>query len=330
MSQVDTAHAWWSRLRHQGLLLSPIVMLERYPSAPEPAPFAATVKLRDAHTRFVARLAGEGNTNLEEGAILAWVDALLDGYLGHRFGRLARQNAIPEKLTTVIRIGSRSETIRPHRVVYADANATVPALLVMADTSAQVGRGRRRTVYARFLELLRGTGYRLGLLTNGYQFRLVYAGLDFESWCEWEADRWFDDGEGTEELGGLRQLLSAESLKPVKENLSGLLDAVEDSRKRQADLSSVLRENVRQAVEYLLEDVSAANRTDSNLFNPLVQYGGEPALTDDRAHEALHQATVRVVMRLVVYLFAESRRLLPVNDPIFARSYGVRTLYEAA
>ena len=38
MSQVDTAHAWWSRLRHQGLLLSPVVMLERYPSAPEPAP----------------------------------------------------------------------------------------------------------------------------------------------------------------------------------------------------------------------------------------------------------------------------------------------------
>ena len=83
---------------------------------------------------------------------------LLDPYVGHRWGRLARQGSIPEKLTAVVRIGTRSETIRPHRVVYADANATVPALLVMADTSAQVGRGRGRTVYARFLELLRGTG----------------------------------------------------------------------------------------------------------------------------------------------------------------------------
>ena len=77
------------------------------------------------------------------------------------------------------------------------------------------------------------------------------------------SDRWFDDGEGTEELAGLRQLLSPESLKPVKEGVSGLLDAVEESRKRQADLSSVLRENVRQAVELLLEEVSAANRTNS-------------------------------------------------------------------
>jgi hypothetical protein len=329
MSQVDTAHAWWSRLRHQGLLLSPVVMLERYANRPEPAHFSATNRLRDAYTRFVSTAeVRQGDAEIEQSAILAWVDALLDPYMGHRWGRLVRQGSIPESLTTVIRIGTRSETIRPHRVVYADANATVPALLVMADTSAQLGRGRGRTVYARFLELLRGTGHRLGLLTNGYQFRLVYAGLDFESWCEWEADRWFDDGEGTEELGGLRQLLSPEALKPIREGVSGLLDAVEESRKRQADLSSVLRENVRQAVEYLLEDVSAANRTNSNLFKTLVQLEYETPLTDAKAHEALHQATVRLVMRLVVCLFAESRQLLPVNDPIYSQAYGVRSLYE--
>ena len=259
MSNQDAAHAWWSRLRHQGLLLSPVVMLERYPDAPEPASFSTTARLRDAHTRFVSTSeARKGDAGIEQSAILAWVDHLLEQYLDHRWGRLAKQHAIPEKLSAVVRIGSRSETLKPHRVVYADANATVPALLVMADTSATIGRGRGRTRYAQFLELLRGTGHRLGLLTNGQQFRLVYAGLDFESWCEWESDRWFDDGEGSEELAGLRQLLSPESLAPAKEGVSGLLDAIEESRKRQADLSSVLRENVRQAVEFLLEDVSAA------------------------------------------------------------------------
>src|SRR5439155_7189868 len=46
--------------------------------------------------------------------------------------------------------------------------------------------------------------------------------------------------------------------------------------------------------------------------------------------EALLQARVRVVMRLVVCLFAESRGLLPGNEhsPIYAQSYGVRSLYE--
>src|SRR5262249_57611310 len=100
-----------------------------------------------------------------------------------------------------------------------------------------------------------------GRVSKGQELWRICGGLDFESWCEWESDRWFDDGEGTEELNGLRQLLSPESLKPVKEGTSSLLDAVEESRKRQADLSSVLRENVRQAVDLLLEEGSAANRT---------------------------------------------------------------------
>ncbi|HEY7155347.1 MAG TPA: hypothetical protein VH575_15395 [Gemmataceae bacterium] len=110
--------------------------------------------------------------------------------------------------------------------------------------------------------------------------------------------------------------------------MSGLLDAVEESRKRQADLSSVLRENVRQAVERLLEDVSTANKTNTTLFASLVATASERPLTDAEAHEALLQATVRVVMRLVVCLFAESRHLLPVDFPIYAQAYGVRSLYE--
>lgn len=325
----DTAHAWWSRLRHQGLLLSPVVLLERYPSAPQPAPFFQNAKLRDAYTRFMSKTDSHQDVpELEQSAILGWVDALLENYLGHRHGRIAKQGNIPEKLTAVVRIGTKSDTIRPHRVVFADEAGQVPALLVMADTSPMIGRGRGRTAYSRFLELLRGTGHRLGLLTNGQQFRLVYAGLDFESWCEWESERWFDDGEGSEELAGLRQLLSTESLKPIKETSSGLLDGVEESRKRQADLSSVLRENVRLAVEVLLEEVSSTNRTNQKLFVELVAGPSNQPLTDAEAHEALLQATVRIVMRLVVCLFAESRQLLPVNDPVYASSYGVRALYE--
>jgi hypothetical protein len=329
MSQTDTAHAWWSRLRHQGLLLSPVVMVERYPTAPPEAKFPALPKLRDARTRFESHVeAGKQGADRDQAAILSFTDSLLENFVGHTEGRLAKQGSIPENLTAAIRIGSRSETIRPHRVIFADEAGTTPAVLVMADTSPQVGRGRGRTVYSRFLELLRGTGHRLGLLTNAQQFRLVYAGLDFESWCEWETDRWFDEGEGTEELCGLRQLLSPASLKPFKEGVSGLLDGVEESRKRQADLSSVLRENVRQAVELLLEEVSTANRTQPDLFASLMTHGDDRRLTDAEAHEALFQATVRFVMRLVVCLFAESRQLLPVNDPIYGQSYGVRSLYE--
>ena len=263
MSQADTAHAWWSRLRHQGLLLSPVVMVERYPTAPPAARFPLLDKLRDEYTRFVSAIADlKENENRDEAAILKWVDALA--------GKIRRLRPGPSRQAA--RIPRKSRRSRPNRHANRDDSAPSGRLRRWhRHDDRHAGHGRhvaprwpwpRPNKYAQFLELLRGTGHRLGLLTNGSQFRLIYAGIDFESWCEWESDRWFDDGEGTEELDGLRQLLSPESLKPVKSGVSGLLDAVEESRKRQADLSSVLRENVRQAVELLLEEVSTAHRTE--------------------------------------------------------------------
>ena len=332
MSQQDVAHAWWSRLRHQGLLLSPVVFLDEkcFPwltTAPTAPDWISQRRLKDAWTRFLAQVDTGEERQPEENAVLAWTDALTS-FLGLPATQVAKQGSIPGKLTAAIRIGSRTEILRPHRVIFADTSHTIPAILVMADTSPHVGRGRGRTTYARFVELLRATGQRLGLLTNGSQFRLIYAGLDFESWCEWDADRWFTDAEGAEELAGLRQLLGPKALEVSKEGVPGLLEAVEDSRKRQADLSNVLRENVRQAVELLLEEVSAAHRTDAALFKALTTTPDGKSLSDAEAQEAMLQASVRVVMRLVVCLFAESRRLLPVDDPVYAQSYGVRALYE--
>jgi len=339
MSTDDTQFAWWSRLRHSGLLLSPVVQIEKYSEQPEEPKWYQPEKLRTAYNRFLASIdRSKDRPQLAQGDILTWVDSLLEKYVGYSDERLARSHSIPESLTAVIRIGSLTETLRPDRVLFDDDGKT-PLLLVKADTSPHIGRGKGRTEYARFLELLRGCGHRLGLLTNGLQYRLIYAGLDFESWCEWESERWFEDTEGTEELLGLRQMLFPTQItdnkgEVVGAGLPGLLPAIEESRKRQADLSQVLRENVRQAVELLLEDVSTASRTDADLFNVLVSppsesdTAGDKKLSDAQAQEALLQATVRVVMRMVVCLFAESRGLLPVNDLIYSQAYGVRTLYE--
>lgn len=157
MNQQDIAHAWWSRLRHQGLLLSPVVMLERFPAAPEPAPFHKTARLRHAYTRFISATVGQALLPApEQSAILAWTDALLENYIGHSKTSIASQHSIPQNLTAPVRIGNKSDTIRPHRVVFADDDRKPPALLVMADTSHIIGRGKGRTAYTRFLELLRG------------------------------------------------------------------------------------------------------------------------------------------------------------------------------
>jgi hypothetical protein len=46
MTASDTVHTWWSRLRHQGLLLSPVVLIERHPNEPESAAFHFKNRLR--------------------------------------------------------------------------------------------------------------------------------------------------------------------------------------------------------------------------------------------------------------------------------------------
>src|SRR3954453_15505472 len=110
MSQTDTAHAWWSRLRHQGLLLSPVVMIERYPTAPPTVPFPALPRLRDARTRFASKIEGtrEGE-DYNQAAILGFMDSLLENFVGLE-GQIAKQHDIPEKVTAVVRIANRTET----------------------------------------------------------------------------------------------------------------------------------------------------------------------------------------------------------------------------
>jgi hypothetical protein len=80
------------------------------------------------------------------------------------------------------------ERLAPHRVLFRDTMQREPALFVWIEQTRQLGQGHGRTVYGKLLELLRAKNVKLGLLTNGRQFRLCYAGLDYDSWVEWDVE----------------------------------------------------------------------------------------------------------------------------------------------
>lgn len=129
MNNDDSQFAWWSRLRHSGLLLSPVVLIEKYAELPEELKWYQPDKLRTAYTRFVASIdRSKDRPQLAQGDILTWVDAVLEKYIGHTDQRLARSHSIPESLTAVFRIGSRTETLKPDRVLFAEDGKT-PLLL---------------------------------------------------------------------------------------------------------------------------------------------------------------------------------------------------------
>ena len=146
---------------------------------------------------------------------------------------------------------------------------------------------------------------------------MLFAGLDYEAWCEWDIDLWFEEGELADQVGALRALLNYKAWTPDADGATpALLQAIRDTRKGQAELSEVLGERVREAVEILIRghgDVLA----------------GLPTTDDDGpAPTEIYRAGCRVAMRLVVILFAESRELLPRENALYHGSYGLNGLFE--
>ena len=144
MSQ-DTAHAWWSRLRHQGLLLSPVVMLERYPSAPESAQWAATNKLRDAQTRFAAKIAPGGKSGVSPGVKSGVSPSFLPKKMNRH--RITRKKMNRHRIT---RADARESVLVAGYAVYrgqrvfqalADRMLSIPALKVRMFLDIQRGPG---------------------------------------------------------------------------------------------------------------------------------------------------------------------------------------------
>jgi hypothetical protein len=276
-AQGRDGHAWWAALRHGGLLLSPVVLDEWLPGGLPALDDRRYRRLRDRFTAFQAKTAGDG----DRAAVHEWLDALLEEFLGHPKERWKKGADIPEKVTATSVTGQR---LRPHRVLLGESGA--PSVLVAVDDSPRVGLHRGRRAHARFVELLRLTGHRLGLLTNGRQFRLCYAGLDHDAWCEWEAEAWFAEGETRSQLQGLIALLGPDAFRVVN-GTPKLHAVVEASRSRQGELSQVLGDQVRRVVELLVNGLDAAVRNDAGFLESLYQKPSGARLSEKDALAAM-------------------------------------------
>ena len=194
---------------------------------------------------------------------------------------------------------------------------------------------------------LRAGNDHLALVTNGRQWRLLFAELDYDAWCEWDLDLWFEEGTLSPQVTALRTLLSPALWTPESEDgAPPLLQAIRDTRKGQAELSEVLGERVREAVEILirghgealsaladgpeeadiaeyrayLEDVAGVSSAEAPF--------GDDETPTDATPQDIYRSACRVAMRLVVILFAESRELLPRDNALYHESYGLNGLLE--
>jgi len=289
---LDT-EAWWASLKHGGLLIAPSKLPQYFGSVLPPLSAALEERLRREITRY------EGGDPAE------LLDTVFAQVLGLTHG-WTKGSDVDRRWSFRDATG---QLLKPRRLWQSGSGGLLPVFVAEARERLGVGRGRR--VVARVVEWLRRANQKLALVTNGWQWRLVHAGADYDAWAEWDTALWFVEGQPGPQVTALRQLLGRQALEPqTAGGTAPLLAAIQDSRQGQAELSSELGERVRRAVELLVREAGAA-------IDPI---DGAVSRRD------LYIAATRLLMRLVVLLFAEARDLLPRNNPIYYQSYSVQGL----
>ena len=296
----------WNQLRHTGLLLDGPRLHSLFDFVPKQANEHIERRLRQ---RAAAVLGDIGDTSGGTSQFVSFVLEEVCGFDGAS-GSWQRGSSVPASHG---RRAVTGEVVKPRHLWSGPQGASLP---VFMDGAKRLGIGRGRRVVSQVLGWLRAGGEHLALVTNGRQWRLVFAGLDYDASCEWDSELWFEEGELAPQVTALRTLLCPGLWTPTEEGgASPLLQAIRDTRKGQADLSEVLGERVREAVEMLVQGHGEALKE--------LAAGGEEGVTP----ADIYRAACRVAMRAVVILFAESRDLLPRGNAVYHEGYGLNGLF---
>ena len=297
----------WEDLRHAGLLLDGTRLLSLAQHQPGPMDLRIMDRLRQRTAAFLGRVDESGST-ADASQFVAFVLEDVCG-LDQSSGSWQRGSQVPAEQG---RRAVTGETVKPRQLWSGPLGASLPVFIADAE---RIGIGRGRRIVSRVLGWLRAGNQHLALITNGRQWRLIFAGLDYEASCEWDAELWLEEGKIAAQVTALRLLLCSELWTPEEEGSdSPLLQAIRDTRKGQADLSEVLGERVREAVEILVRSHGEALKD--------LACGEDGVQPSD-----IYRAACRIAMRAVVILFAESRDLLPRENPVYDEGYGLNGLF---
>lgn len=293
----------WAQLKHGGLLISPAKLDEYFPApAPVMGEFAVE-KLRRALTAF------DGSNE----SLSSLLDYILQDLSGLPADEWQKAQGVDSRWAVRSFTGAQ---IKPRRLWLGPNGETLPVFVPDDGGSRQfasrLGVGRSRQLLGRVVEWLRRTGQAVALATNGRQWRLVHAGSDYDAWCEWDIELWFNEGQPSTQTVIWRTLLNRRTLL-AEQGQSLLLQAISASRKGQAELSNVLGERVRQGVEELI-----------TASHPAIEQAQQQGQVYD--YKYLYVAGSRIIMRCIITLFAEARGLMPVDNPIYQQAYSLEGL----
>ncbi|MFC1641330.1 Eco57I restriction-modification methylase domain-containing protein [Myxococcota bacterium] len=328
MSEADRQfHEQWLGMAQpaQGLVVSVPVLVDA--QCREKLP-------REAHLRFLEELVeDEGRQRLQD------LPRLLERVLDLHSHRFHTAESIPQAVSLYVPEGR--QLLRPTRAlnwprspeppVGADgtpaAMAACPYAMLVWEVPPEVrslDQGETVTgtweypAQAKFERLLRECRVPIGLLTNGWELRLVYAPHGESSgWLAFRVDD-MASVSGRPIFDAFVMLLGRHRWFGVAPGQQ-LPSILAESRKRNVDVTHELSRQVFEGLEVLLAGFAAAEERDgAGLLRE--------ALERDDDH--LYAGLLAVLLRMVFLLYCEDRALLPVEHELFARNYSLLGLFD--
>jgi hypothetical protein len=257
---------------------------------------------------------------------LADVPAFLADILGWPAERLLAGDALPAELCLYVPEGG--QVVRPTLAVTGGGPDGAPVLLLwdLGPEAAGLPLDKPETrtgpweypAAAKLDRLLRHTRVPIGVLTNRTHVRLIYAphGESSGSITFRIAD--LAEVGGRPILDALVMLLGAARLWGVapERQLPAILA---ESRKRQANVTNELADQVLEALEILLRGFEAAAERDGRAVLDAAYA---------RAGDHLYGGLLTQLLRLVFVLYAEDRGLLPIESELYAEHLSVLGLFD--
>lgn len=310
---------WLSLVEASGPFVSMPVLLKAFPQGLDAHDSDVMRQVRLAHDEWQASHHANQQGTVPDGGIHgAWVAFVLREVLGFPDEVLLNGQAIPSGLS--VTVAEQGEMLRPDWVVGQETGkASAVRMLVQVYPPGQdldkAVKGSRWAASAatRMMELLHGSGVRLGLVTNGEHWLLVNAPKgEATGYISWYATLWQEE---KLTLRAFRSLLGVERFFGVDE--SETIEALlAESVNSQQEVTDQLGFQVRSAVEVLVQSI---DRADQDRGRELLV--GVP-------ETKLYEAALTVMMRLVFLFSAEERGLLLLGDPVYDQFYAVSTLRE--
>lgn len=310
MAHVSEHIEWLNLIDRSGPFLVPAVLEETFPQGLEKVETPRKQRLRNAYEEWRDAI-DESDPQLSE-IHNAWITMVLQDMLEYENEVLVDRSGLVGKC--VYKAPEHGVEIAPDFALRGD-DGNYKILISYWPPETDLEKpvsvdSWPSSPLDRMTLLCRANNVRTGLITDGERWMIVNAPVGGVSgYGAWLARLWWQE---PITLKAFQSLLGVRRFFGSPESTLDIL--LERSSAFQEEVTDTLGEQVRRAVEILIQSLGRADQ-DRN---------GE--LLKDVEPKEIYEAGLTVMMRLVFTLCAEERGLLLLGDPIYDQYYAISTL----